>query len=61
MAELKPCPFCGSKDLWVQKNAWPKYVQCLDCRAEVRTHLIGDEGVMAVIEKWNRRADDENG
>lgn len=59
MFELKPCPFCGGKArLFVNGGV---RVLCSKCYA--RTKILTDEleyssnAVEAVIEAWNRRAD----
>lgn len=52
--ELKPCPFCGSKNLCLIRNSW-YWVQCNNCLAEIGVQ----ESEKDAIEKWNRRADDE--
>ena len=55
MMELKPCPFCGG-------NAYPGSstigytIQCGDCGATSVCMLALD----AAVERWNRRATDEN-
>lgn len=59
MAELKPCPFCGSRniDFGVMTgtmSGWA-YCQCEECLAEI--HVLSpliDEAIKA----WNRRAED---
>ena len=55
--ELKPCPFCGSTDVyvppsWMTANTW-KYVKCknINCQAEGPVDL-GESGA---IERWNTR------
>ena len=59
MAELKPCPFCGSEArLFVNGGV---RVICRKCDAS--TKVLTDEmqystnAVESVIEAWNRRAD----
>lgn len=57
MAELKPCPFCGSKDIKltdrIEKNS-PKtfYVWCLGCGTE------GPFGLSpkSALDAWNKRS-----
>lgn len=63
MFDLKPCPFCGSKArLFVNGGV---RVICPKCYAGSR--ILSDEmeyssnAVEAVIEAWNRRADNGNG
>ena len=59
MTELKPCPFCGSRniDFGVMTgtmSGWT-YCQCEECLAEI--HVLSpliDEAIKA----WNRRSDD---
>lgn len=50
MTELKPCPFCGSKDL--QMHTCSFYVQCKQCCADGPWN---DDGEEAAIEDWNAR------
>ena len=62
MAELKPCPFCGEKDLidyGIMGGTMEgfDYVQCENCGAEI--HSIHNGKYIEAIEAWNRRA--ENG
>lgn len=57
--DLKPCPFCGSKDLFAQLNAWPRFIKCWGCMAEARSTKNDEEGRADVIAKWNRRVSDE--
>lgn len=57
MDELKPCPFCGCNQLWKQIDAWPRFIQCTDCGAEVKSLLFGNEAISEMIAKWNRRAE----
>lgn len=62
MNEMKPCPFCGGKNIFVDGydhaagKRWRAI--CLDCMATV------DPGTMQqkyrAIEEWNRRAEPEN-
>lgn len=52
--ELKPCPFCGSKNLRLTGNSW-HWVQCNNCFAEIG----GQESEEEAIEQWNRRVNDE--
>lgn len=61
MPELKPCPFCGSKDVDVGYHL-PMfgrnllyYVICMECHAtSVHTELE-----KKTIEAWNRRANEK--
>lgn len=59
MAELKPCPFCGSReiDYGVMTGTmlgW-SYCQCENCLAEIHVFspLVDDS-----IRAWNRREND---
>ena len=57
--ELLPCPFCGSKDLVINKDTDFSiyYVHCRDCLCEGRkTHKIGwVESAQEAINAWNDR------
>lgn len=58
MAELKPCPFCGGKaDLCkMERRDFPKTMYMITCnRCFAKTYLLTDKE--AVINAWNRRAD----
>lgn len=57
---LKPCPFCGSIDVQIN-NAWPHYVFCADCNAEVRSLLYAKEGEREAVDRWNRREETSRG
>ena len=59
--ELKPCPFCGSKSVWVADNILDYLfigynVHCNGCGAETRYTKDRDKA----IERWNRRAENDN-
>lgn len=57
--ELKPCPFCGSKDVGVGKTAYGNYANifffavCDKCGSRTKSFRNGDDAENA----WNRRAD----
>jgi len=60
---LKPCPFCGSKKLEIEKedslDHWDLYIagyifiKCLDCEIECKGNLYDSEEEL--IKKWNQR------
>lgn len=63
MAELKPCPFCGGKNISIriydpfdgyQGNLSVHRVWCRNCWAQNER-----KDVMDAIEAWNRRAHDD--
>lgn len=62
MTELKSCPFCGSKYLYIDDEnrhenpnfAWEVY--CSHCKAE----MIGFRTRVAAVEAWNTRVGDED-
>lgn len=63
--ELKPCPFCGSKNVGLRTGAmWNGAVHCDDCSADVvfdavRLIFQGDyDWKDAVTAGWNRRKAD---
>ena len=65
LMELKPCPFCGSKNVGLRPGVmWNGAVHCDDCSADVvfdavRLIFQGDYNWEdAVTAGWNRRADD---
>lgn len=53
--ELKPCPFCGNKNIriWGGENTFP-YVECSNCIASTASELTREEA----IKNWNRRSKD---
>lgn len=51
--ELKPCPFCGSKNLCLNGISL-HWVRCNNCLAETG----GQESDEKAIEQWNRRVND---
>ena len=60
MSELKPCPFCGSKDVEIRwhaplfgEMAMLNYVICNDCGAMGSHKILESEAIKA----WNRRTD----
>ena len=60
---LKPCPFCGSKDVKIYSYSDGGIcVKCLDCYCQ--THVCSDYNIVGakkqsayetVVEAWNRR------
>lgn len=52
--ELKPCPFCGGKNIRIWNISTP-WVSCDDCLANTACAPTEEEAV----KYWNRRADDE--
>jgi Lar family restriction alleviation protein len=54
MAELKPCPFCGSENLIVVKEGpLSKWVACMDCYAQGPVEFGEEE---QAISAWNKRS-----
>ena len=49
--ELKPCPFCGGKNMRIWNTSRP-WVSCDDCLANTAYGETKEEA----IEQWNRRA-----
>ena len=55
--ELKPCPFCGSDDVFCgQGPEGEDYVECWDCSAKVESY----NGMDDAIAGWNSRAIDRD-
>lgn len=55
MQDVKPCPFCGSKDISIEKNDavdWEVY--CKNCGATVGAYDCY-ETIEEALEVWNRR------
>ena len=57
MTELKPCPFCGSKDVFFDEangmDVDRDYILCLSCGVFVRYGHSRE-----LIELWNKRANE---
>ena len=63
MAELKPCPFCGSEallDEFTVRKGFEACIVCTGCLADMPTitYDTEEEARNAAIEAWNRRAND---
>ncbi|WP_407180013.1 Lar family restriction alleviation protein [Bradyrhizobium sp. STM 3562] len=50
--QMLPCPFCGSLEIWVNRDLDPKFVACKKCSAFGPTAPT----VSKAIERWNKRA-----
>ena len=54
MEELKPCPFCCSKDFVFSSSGIDQdFITCLDCGAEGPVATGENDAVVA----WNRRVE----
>lgn len=55
--ELKPCPFCGNKNVSGTQHLNPNNYEilCMNCFARMRR-----SAKRKAIEAWNRRATDES-
>jgi Lar family restriction alleviation protein len=49
---LRPCPFCGGSNLWINSDLDPKFVACRTCRAFGPTAAT----VTQAVEQWDDRA-----
>jgi Lar family restriction alleviation protein len=62
MAELKPCPFCGSNAIVVQTRYRHGedyyYVKCNNKDCHVIPETYENTEMNYVIDLWNRRAED---
>ena len=61
MAELLPCPFCGSNDVHIT-GAYPHYVYCLGCGMMVQ--LAGkawEKDIPELTKMYNTRTPKERG
>ena len=67
--KLKPCPFCGAKEEYLELQFRPPivvicaFVQCQKCNASGgiarHSHLIGNEDLETkAINFWNKRKND---
>lgn len=55
MAELKPCPFCSSNDVYMTKD-YPFFIYCLNCG--MITRLSGkpfEKDIPELTKIWNTR------
>ena len=65
MTELKPCPFCGSICLLIERDYPPsdkpaldkEWVECLRCGATGPWHKVSRTH-KSVIRDWNRRVNE---
>lgn len=59
-AELKPCPFCGSKAEYafrdVQFSKWKHHIECTSMTCRVEGPLESSKA--RAIDVWNTRADE---
>lgn len=59
---LKPCPFCGSKNVGIYETAYGnylnvfKYVLCQTCNCRTKAYRDEKDAIAA----WNRRPTDES-
>ena len=55
MAELKPCPFCGKKDVRLggidNKVRFAIWVECKNCECQGPVYFTQEQA----IDAWNRR------
>lgn len=54
MSELKPCPFCGNKDIEWQESHVGFSIECYKCEF----HVGGDLTLTATEKLWNTRTTD---
>ena len=54
--ELKPCPFCGSDDVFRGMLEEVHYVECWHCGAKIETY----NGIEDAVKTWNTRAIDRD-
>jgi Lar family restriction alleviation protein len=55
--ELKPCPFCGSDDVYVHCPGDYGHVACKECDAD-GPYVMADN-LQVIIDAWNTRAGEE--
>lgn len=61
MEQLKPCPFCGSKNVLLEEYVSSCNIKCSDCDTEGPRSMIyaNEHGKEKAIEAWNARLEDE--
>ncbi len=60
--ELKPCPFCGSKNVVLEKKNSGYQVRCHYCGARGKYTVAGLAGSrIEAIKAWNRREGENHG
>ena len=67
VAELRPCPFCGSGNIELINTHTPScWVECLDCEGQAHGEPVRPKGnyqtrkhfeqaIKSAIKAWNRR------
>ena len=53
MTELKPCPFCGSKNVKIHVGYSHSYIRCEDCIVSTRRF----KNIQDAVDGWNKRID----
>lgn len=53
---LKPCPFCGNKDVTLHKSGQDLFFYAVLCQSGCRCSSAYCESEDAAISRWNRRA-----
>ena len=54
---LKKCPFCGSKEIYITKNANKLYdIRCINYRNSCGFVIVNFLSEENAIKAWNRRA-----
>lgn len=51
--ELKPCPFCGCTEVFIEDDDWGWVSYCEICDANISGCMTKEEAVI----KWNKRID----
>lgn len=55
MTELKPCPFCGNNQAFIETEYYGLFVvKCGYCHIRTAVEQVKEKA----IEAWNRRADE---
>ncbi|MDE9480009.1 Lar family restriction alleviation protein [Xenorhabdus bovienii] len=59
MTKLKPCPFCGSKNIgshWYTEDGKRWFIYCNDCPAAI----LDQENKQKAMSAWNQRANNDD-
>jgi len=53
--DLKPCPFCGSENVWIDRKNWEPYLVLVCGNENCSANGPWDLGQSGAVERWNER------